>query len=74
LRDIPFKDKTREILFQASFFPRDEGAMRWSNGAAVFFGWVKDPDRRVSLDDRRIRTYDYTLFRTIVPLTGPEDE
>jgi hypothetical protein len=74
LRDIPFKDKTREILFQASFFPRDEGAMRWSSGAAVFFGWVKDPDRRVSLDDRRIRTYDYTLFRTIIPLAGPEDE
>jgi hypothetical protein len=74
LRDLPFKDKTREILFQASFFPRDEGAMRWNTGAAVFFGWVKDPDRRVSIDDPRIRTYDYTLFRTIIPLAGPEDE
>ena len=73
-RDLSFKDKTREILFQSSFFPRDEGAMRWNTGAAVFFGWVKDPERRVSIDDPRIRSYDYTLFRTIFPLAGPEDE
>ena len=73
-REISFKDKTREILFHSSFFPRDEGSVRWSTGAAVFFGWVKDPDRRVSVDDQRIRNYDYTLFRTIFPLAGPEDE
>jgi hypothetical protein len=73
-REIPFKDKTREILFHASFFPRDDGSVRWSAGAAVFFGWVKDPDRRVSVHDNRIRNYDYTLFRAIVPLAGPEDE
>jgi len=73
-REISFKDKTREILFHSSFFPRDEGSVRWSTGAAVFFGWVKDPDRRVSVDDQGIRNYDYTLFRTIFPLAGPEDE
>jgi hypothetical protein len=73
-REIPFKDKTREILFHASFFPRDEGSVRWSAGTAVFFGWVKDPDRRVSVRDNRIRNYDYTLFRAVVPLAGPEDE
>ncbi|HXV80709.1 MAG TPA: hypothetical protein VEG60_12600 [Candidatus Binatia bacterium] len=73
-RDIAFKDKTRDILFHSSFFPRDEGSMRWSTGAAVFFGWVKDPQRRVSVDDQRIRNYDYTLFRAIFPLMGPEDE
>lgn len=73
-RDIAFKDKTRDILFHSSFFPRDEGSVRWSAGAAVFFGWVKDPQRRVSVDDQRIRNYDYTLFRAIFPLAGPEDE
>lgn len=73
-REVAFKDKTREILFHSSFFPRDEGSLRWSAGAAVFFGWVKDPDRRVSVDDPRIRNYDYTLFRAIFPLGGPEDE
>jgi hypothetical protein len=26
------------------------------------------------VDDQRIRNYDYTLFRTIFPLAGPEDE
>jgi hypothetical protein len=35
---------------------------------------VKDPDRRVSIEDPRIRNYDYTLFRAIIPLAGPEDE
>jgi hypothetical protein len=74
LRDIPFKDKTREILFHSSFFPRDEASTRWSAGAGIFFGWVKDPDRRVSVEDPRIRNYDYTLFRTIIPLAAPEDE
>jgi hypothetical protein len=73
-REIPFKDKTREILFHSSFFPRDEASTRWSAGAAIFFGWVKDPDRRVSVEDPRIRNYDYTLFRAIIPLAGPEDE
>jgi hypothetical protein len=73
-REIPFKDKTREILFHSSFFPRDEASTRWSGGAAIFFGWVKDPDRRVSIEDPRIRNYDYTLFRAIIPLAGPEDE
>jgi len=73
-REIPFKEKTREILFHASFFPRDDGSVRWSAGAAVFFGWVKNPEPRVSVHDNRIRNYDYTLFRKIVPLAGPEDE
>jgi hypothetical protein len=74
LRDLSFKDKTRDILFHSSFFPRDGEAARWSTGSAVFFGWVKDPDRRVSVDDPRIHAHDYTLFRAIVPLAGPEDE
>jgi hypothetical protein len=73
-RELPFKDKTREILFHSSFFPRDEGLVRWSTGAAVFFGWVKDSERRVSVDDPGIRAYNYTLFRAIVPLAGLEDE
>jgi hypothetical protein len=74
LRDLSFKDKTRDILFHSSFFPRDGEAARWSTGSAVFFGWVKDPDRRVSVDDPRIHAHDYTLFRAIIPLAGPEDE
>ena len=74
LRDLSFKDKTRDVLFHSSFFPRDGEAARWSTGSAVFFGWVKDPDRRVSVDDPRIHAHDYTLFRAIIPLAGPEDE
>lgn len=73
-RELPFKDKTREILFHSSFFPRDEASARWSAGAAVFFGWVKNSPPRVSVGDERIRSYEYTLFRAIIPLAGPEDE
>jgi hypothetical protein len=73
-RDISFKDRTRDILFHSSFFPRDEVSVRWSTGAAVFFGWVKDPERRVSVDDPRIRNDGYTLFRAVFPLAGSEDE
>jgi hypothetical protein len=73
LRDITFKDKTRDILFHSSFFPRDGEAARWSSGAAIFLGWVKDQNRRVWVDDPRIWTYNYTLFRMIFPLAGAED-
>ena len=74
LRDISFADKTRDILFQSSMFPRD-GDPRWAGGAAmIFLGWVKDPESRVRIDDPRIQMQDYALFRLIVPLPGPDDE
>jgi hypothetical protein len=75
LRDVSFNDKTRDVLFHSSFFPREgEAATRWHAGTAVFFGWVKDPDRRVTIDDPRIHTHAYTLFRALIPLAIPEDE
>jgi hypothetical protein len=74
LREVTFNDKTRDILFHASFFPRDGAEAPWRSGAAVFFGWVKDPERRVEIDDPRIRAHDYALYRVIVPLGGAEDE
>lgn len=72
-REVTFADKTRDILFHSSFFPRD-GDQRWASGAAVFFGWVKEPQARVRVDDPRIQTQNYALFRAIIPLTGGEDE
>ena len=73
LREITFKDKTRDILFHSSFFPRDGEAARRGSGAAIFLGWVKNPNRRIWVDDPKIWNYDYTLFRTIFPLAGAED-
>jgi len=73
LRDITFKEKTRDILFHSSFFPRDGDAAHWGSGAVIFLGWVKERNRRVWVDDPRIWTYHYTLFRTIFPLAGAED-
>jgi hypothetical protein len=73
LREISFKEKTRELLFHSSFFPRDSNAARWAGGAAIFFGWVKEPNRRVWIEDPRIWAYDYALFRTIIPLPGEDD-
>ena len=61
------------MLFHSSMFPRD-GDSRWAGGAAVFFGWVKDPEPRVRVDDPRIQAQDYALFRAIFPLTRGEDE
>jgi hypothetical protein len=74
LREVSFNDKTRDILFHASFFSRDGAAVPWRSGAAVFFGWVKDPERRVEIGDPRIRVHNYTLYRLIVPLGGAEEE
>jgi hypothetical protein len=72
-REVTFPDKTRDILFHSSFFPRD-GDARWAGGAAVFFGWVKDPEPRVRVDDSRIQAQAYALFRAVVPLGSGEDE
>jgi len=73
LRDISFKDKTRDFLFHSSIFPRDSVGRHWRLGDALFFGWVKEPDRRVWIEDQRIWSYDYALFRTIIPLAAEED-
>jgi len=72
-REVTFADKTREILFHSSMFPRD-GDARWAGGAAVFFGWVKDPEAHVQVDDARIQTQDYALFRAVYPLGGGDEE
>jgi hypothetical protein len=73
LREMTFADKTRDILFHSSIFPRD-GDARIMSGAAVFFGWVKDPEPRVRIDDPRIQAQDYALFRAIFPLPGEDEE
>jgi hypothetical protein len=74
-RDFSLPDKTRDVLFHASFFPRDGEMMPWASGAAaVFFGWVKNPEPRLRVDDARVRVQEYALFRAIIPLAGPEDE
>jgi len=72
-REVTFPDKTRDILFHSSFFARD-GDARWAGSMAVFFGWVKEPQARVRVDDPRIQTQDYALYRTIIPLSQGEDE
>ena len=41
---------------------------RWGSGAVLFFGWVKGPPSRIWVDDARISAYDYTLFRSIIPM------
>ncbi len=72
-REITFADKTRDILFHSSMFPRD-GDAQWTGNAAVFVGWVRDPPAHVRINDPRIQVQDYTLFRAVFPLTGGEDE
>jgi hypothetical protein len=74
LREVRFDDKPRDVLFQASFFPDGSAQGAWRNGAALFVGWVKEPEPRFETADARIRMQSYALYRAIVPLAGPEDE
>jgi hypothetical protein len=73
LRELTFADKTRDILFHSSLFARDADP-RLAGSAAVFFGWVKDPEPRVRIDDPQIQVQDYALFRAVFPLASSEDE
>jgi hypothetical protein len=72
-REVTFSDKIRDVLFHSSMFPRD-GDARWAGGAAVFFGWIKDPEPGVRMADPRIQAQNFALFRVIFPLGGDEDE
>lgn len=72
-REVSFAHKTRDILFHSSYFPRD-GDSRWTSGAAVFFAWVKDPTPRLQVNDPRIQTQDYALFRANIPLNRGDEE
>jgi hypothetical protein len=74
LREVTFNDKTRDILFHSSFFARDGAEASWRSGAALFFGWIKDPERRIDINDPRIRVHNYALFRAIIPLGGLDEE
>ena len=74
LREIKFDDKPRDVLFHASFFPADGAQAPWRSGAALFFGWVKDPEPRFEVGNARISVHNYALYRAIVPLTRVEDE
>jgi hypothetical protein len=73
LRDVTFNDKTRDILFHSSLFSTSDGALLSTGDVAIFFGWVKDSQPRVWVDHAGIWAYDYTLFRTILPLNTGED-
>jgi hypothetical protein len=68
LRDTPFHDKTRELLFHHSIFPEELEMAHSSEGSVLFFGWVDDAPRKVWPEDPRILAIDHTLFRATIPL------
>lgn len=74
LREIPFNDKIREVLFRYSIFPQDQEAGPWSHGGALLlFGWVKGSPSVVEVDDVRVLAHHHTLFRRIIPLAEAEE-
>ena len=73
LREIPFKDRGRELLFHYSIFPQDQALGSWSEKAGFFIGWVQGDSRRVWIDDGRVVSHHYTLFRATIPLEEEEE-
>jgi len=74
MREIPFNDKVRELLFRYSIFPQDQVLARWGESTAFIIGWVERDSRRVWGNDRRILSHSYTLFRAPIPLEEEEEE
>jgi hypothetical protein len=72
-REIRFASRMREMLFRYSFFSDRQGLSRWGGDGALFFGWVEQPSPRVRIDDGRVLSYDYTLFRAIIPVDEERD-
>ena len=74
LRGVAFNDRPRDVLFHTSFFPQDGVRTAWRNGAALFFGWVKDLEPGIAPGEPHFRVQSYALYRVIMPLPGPEEE
>jgi hypothetical protein len=73
LRSITFKESVHDILFHASFFQQDGTDAPWRSGAALFFGWLRDPEPRFEVGEPRITVRNYALYRAIVPLATEEE-
>ncbi|MFQ5682301.1 MAG: hypothetical protein ACE5HC_03420 [Candidatus Binatia bacterium] len=73
LLNIPFKDKVRKTIFQYSFFSEGADVPRWGGSDLLFFGWVKEPPRRIWVDDPRVVAYDHALFRAVISLDDEGD-
>ncbi len=74
IREIPFNDKIRVALFRNSIFPQGQVLTRWGENSAFIIGWVERDSRRVWVNDRRILSHSYTLFRVPLPLQVEEEE
>lgn len=74
LRAVTFREKAHEILFHEAFFPQESAPAAGSGRKAIFFGWLKYPQPRVEVDDKRVRTEQYALYRAIIHLPQVEDE
>ncbi len=73
LREIPFKEKGREILFRYSLFPPDQELVNWGEKDSFLIGWLEGDSRRVWVDDERVLAYNFSLFRAALSL-DVEDE
>lgn len=71
--EIHFDDVMRQLLFRYSFFPSDQGMARRDAGAALFFGWVEGAAPRAWVDDPRVLSREYALFRAVIPMDGEGD-
>jgi hypothetical protein len=74
MREIPFDDGVRGALFRNSIFPQDQVLARWGENSAFIIGWVERDSRRVWVNDRRVLSHSYTLFRAPIPLQVEEEE
>jgi hypothetical protein len=73
LREIPFKDRGRELLFHTSIFPRDQILARSGERAGFLIGWVQGDSRRVWVNDSRVVAHHYTMFRATLPIEDEEE-
>ncbi len=73
VQEIHFDDTMRQLLFRYSFFPPDQGMAHRDDGAALFFGWVEGAPPRAWVDDPRILSREYALFRAVIPVDGEGD-
>ena len=74
IREIPFNDRIRVALFRNSIFPQDQVLTRWGENSAFIIGWVEQDSRRVWVNNRRILSHSYTLFRAPLSLQVEEEE
>ena len=69
-QDVHFDEKVRQVLLRRSVFPDGDPDPK----TAFFIGWIRGGEAELRVEDPRVATHHFKLFRVAIPLGGEEED